>query len=600
MENNNLEGNIEIQKQVERDIQKISILAKPTVVQVKKENNYSNVLVHLWFVIKKVFYNISLLSIFLIKWLVIYIMTFIVYNLYLNIHRIYLGYKKSFYKNISKSFASWGFVFLFVLILFLIMFGKIIIYMFTYNYLPFMNLLLTPYNIVNSFGLTIFIMTGCIFGISYIFNIFYLCMFEQTLGMIIFKEKFVHRNNKQVTIVQKILYAFIFLVLFGTIFVWPLFLCIWSVLLFSSVIFKTNLIHKILGIKVIKTYKTEKHHLSFSNLYLKNSGFVENITGNRSSNLLNDKNHFFSNNFFVNSESLITGIIPFSLIRKEYSVKKMYSFLFIGNIKNYISSIVNCAIFVLFSWIIVSNTRISDLFQNNTFALKKILLAVFFGIKNTFITIFASNQIITMMTNFHDSLGNYTSNFIGESGVINYADHSITYSIAFIPSSIRWPDIWNNINFFLDCISINLKYSPVTTIVWITIFLILISIVTNIIVYLFYGNSLLGAMFTKTRLINDDTHLPLSFFERLFYVIFYIVWLIFFFIPIVNIVWIIINIICFAKEKRSFLNAVFHTRKSKNKFYYTEIDKGIKFTNNFIDKFFGIVKINKKPYKDYE
>ena len=100
----------------------------------------------------------------------------------------------------------------------------------------------------------------------------------------------------------------------------------------------------------------------------------------------------------------------------------------------------------------------------------------------------------------------------------------------------------------------------------------------NAIVLLIFGNTLIGFIITKSRLMHKATDLPLTIFERAYYCFIYLLWIGLFFIPIANIFWIFINIIVlFTKNKvivNVLTNTYFKKYKITNNEYKASIDKG--------------------------
>ena len=97
----------------------------------------------------------------------------------------------------------------------------------------------------------------------------------------------------------------------------------------------------------------------------------------------------------------------------------------------------------------------------------------------------------------------------------------------------------------------------------------------NLLTLWIWGNTIFGFLYSGKYLLNKNTNKSLTFGGRTWYVFTYLIWIVLFFVPVINIIWIIANITCLFVHKQCIIDVMNSTYFGKNKLIAKEREEAI-------------------------
>lgn len=501
-----------------------------------------------------------------VKAILFYLYYFIAYNFLINYYRIIKKRNAAQYI-ILRNTISYGVIIFLSLITILYYIFSIVISFFQGSDQFFSSsIYFTPKILfVQSHEIFIYIFLVFIAFFSLI-NIAFLVSTNQSFGMLILGDKLVNNNDKKIPTWKLILYLLTIFFMLATFIVWPLFLAIWSTIFFINISFKINIIYKIFRIKTI----------SIDNNYKK----------------------MIINTSYLNSKSSEKENIKYINSTKNYKSRLFASLPLIGNFLIYVVGF--NAIFASLGIYKLLTTPLKFFTANfNLPAISSFIVTFFFGIKSAALSTFLNTNIKNAFFQFNNETGILTNSFIGSDGSISVSIDSQVYSETWHTKIHSWSNFWGDLKYIITVIAINNYYSPGTTIAWLFIFALSFWFILNFIFILLTGNSIFGLIIRgrKKVLLNKANHRQLTILGRAYYCANYLLWILFFFLPIVNIVWIVLNIYCFCVKKELLINLFTFTYYGKNEFKEQEKKEALLKSKEVLIKISSQLNLDKDNYE---
>ena len=191
--------------------------------------------------------KLSIISIFTL------IYFFIFHHIYVTVTRLFTK-RNVFQYTLIKNFISSGIPSIFLLVFFIRYFYLLLLPIFSFNAVPINNSIFFLPNQLFSGPLQVYsIMLLVVVILFGLLNIFFILLSSQNLAMSFFSEKFVNKDNSNLTIYKKFLIILIYGLLISTFVIWPVFILIWSIIFVYNIYNSTNIIYVLLKLKILNT-----------------------------------------------------------------------------------------------------------------------------------------------------------------------------------------------------------------------------------------------------------------------------------------------------------------------------------------------------------
>lgn len=509
----------------------------------------------------------------------------------------------------ATNMISYGWIVIWLVIFFTVFFFHSLFGMFFVNNVNFISVhfsFIFNYKIFNSvsFILSYGLLITTVLTLAA--NAYSYMVYRQSFGQIVMNRHLVNISDGKWISRKKIcLYLFIHLFIAVSFFIWPLFIIIVLLTLGYYTVYKRNWIQDMLKIKICKLTSKEGGLLQrflelFTFYYRRKAEFVlEEITQTKTKD--GAKTQFNSvqkdsqttieadaeNDKKIGTETLAEEKLITSVAMSKLNVaqklttiaSKNSNLLAVMNNNQHLTTVNKsvqiepkeqktaisaCIATFLNFWIYIIVFVVSFASVGFWSALQKARATgaffkfFLFHISSQWYRVVMNTQVIPRLYTFFDEHGNIVNSMNGWNQSLSFTKNNINYIISFIPHAKSWFDVWNNIEFIVAFLVINFKYSPIATASWLLLFFIAFWFFLNATLIILFGNSFFGLCFSprKVRLIHASNNLSVSFIERIIYGFFMITFAFLYLVPVVNIVWIVINVASYLRYRESLLNRI--------------------------------------------
>ncbi len=426
--------------------------------------------------------------------------------------------------------------------------------------LPF---ILTKSVIENQLNISLFygmIATGICFSII---NCLLFLLNSESLGSIILNRRLIKKNDNEINFITKLSYILISALMIATIFIWPVFFAIWSLSLCFRIIFNESILNYIFKLK----FQNNNDKTLLNNQPKTINWHKVNIKKKE-----DDLNSYNCLKIKQKDQE-----IEKTILSKKYKILTVMP-KFINLIIYYLFIFFSCLSIELYKFVSQQSNRLFSFLQyyftgtiNNS------------G-KNDFLV-----GTLNLFRKWIAPDGSVLTSFYGSAGTLNYDFNSTHLSLIWIANINSWSQFWGDVQYIIFCIIINYQLSPGPMIALLLLAGCGLYFVINLLTIWIWGNTILGFLFTGKHLISKNTNKSLTIGGRSWYLFTYIIWLVLFFVPIVNIIWIISNFVCYFVHQENIVDVMNDTYFGKNKYIEEErvsaVKSAYKTFNGFVSKF---------------